>query len=500
MKNYTLLYLPLDERPCNSRFLPKIADGTPIKVLSPSLDTLGNKKQPADFEKVKKFLTDNASAADACVVSVDMLLYGGIVPSRLHSLSEKELNRRLQTLWELKKLNPRLKLYGFSMIMRCPSYNSDDEEPDYYERCGKQIFEYGQTLHKMNKGLLPEQSAVRRLKELEQVIGEKELADFVNRRKINLQMLLSLLANNPCDYFVIPQDDSAEYGFTTADRETVKAFIRKHNLNDVPTYPGADEVGMTLAAHAACDLTGKRPSVYCRWTTTDAMKVIPLYEDRPVGQTVPLQIEVSGAKQTFDKESCDVELFLNYPSSSPVEVYQTPSSGYFTRDLDQFTADVAAAVKQGKTVVIADGAYANGGDLELVQKLSKVMDITELPSYAGWNTSSNTLGTAICQAIFVWLFGQSENSKLFVAERYAEDVAYCGYVRRYVSDNVLPQMGLNYFDAGAIDGAVAQRVWQEIDRYLSVHLPQVAAKYRVSSCRMPWKRMFEVDLCMQKIR
>ena len=29
--------------------------------------------------------------------------------------------------------------------MRCPQYNSSDEEPDYYEFCGYDIFKYGTT-------------------------------------------------------------------------------------------------------------------------------------------------------------------------------------------------------------------------------------------------------------------------------------------------------------------------------------------------------------------
>ena len=127
------------------------------------------------------------------------------------------------------------------------------------------------------------------------------------------------------------------------------------------------------------------------------------------------------------------------------------------------------------------------------------MDLTDLPAYAGWNTSSNTLGTAICEAVFVWLFGQTEQSKLFVAERYAEDAGYCGYVRRYMCDNVLPGWGLDYFHADGKSGKVSARVEQELNAFLADKLPQVAAKYKVSHCSMPWRRMFEVRLDMDKI-
>ena len=76
-----------------------------------------------------------------------MLLYGGIIPSRLHHFSLEELTGRLDAVRELKKRNPKLKIFAFALIMRCPSYSSSDEEPDYYEICGREIFLTGQIKH-----------------------------------------------------------------------------------------------------------------------------------------------------------------------------------------------------------------------------------------------------------------------------------------------------------------------------------------------------------------
>ena len=182
-----------------------------------------------------------------------------------------------------------------------------------------------------------------------------------------------------------------------------------------------------------------------------------------------------------------------------MEASELPVDGYKERNLDKFCSAACSALGQNKVVAIADGGYCNGGDVELLQMLAKQIDITDLHAYAGWNTSSNTLGTAICQAVFVWLFGQTEYSRLFVAERYAEDVAYCGYVRKYMCDNVLPSWELDYFHADGKNGKVAKRVGEEIDGFLAEKLPQVAAKYKVSHIGMPWRRMFEVQLDMERI-
>ena len=124
MKKLSLLYLPLDERPCNAQFVSRIVRGTPVKVIAPPQSHLGCKKRGAEFEKIRQWLLNNAQAAQYAVISVDMLLYGGIVPSRLHHNTEEQLNKRLQTLRKLKEKKPSLKIYAFALIMRCPNYSS----------------------------------------------------------------------------------------------------------------------------------------------------------------------------------------------------------------------------------------------------------------------------------------------------------------------------------------------------------------------------------------
>ena len=120
MKTLSVAYLPLDERPCNYCFAQRIAKGSPVRFIKPTPDVLGEKKKPADFSKVEKFLSDSAAKAQYLILSLDMLLYGGIVPSRLHNLSEEQLTKRLDVLNKIKCINPSLKIYAFALIMRCP--------------------------------------------------------------------------------------------------------------------------------------------------------------------------------------------------------------------------------------------------------------------------------------------------------------------------------------------------------------------------------------------
>ena len=494
-----LIYIPLDERPCNYYFAQRIADGTDVKVVAPELKILGDKKTAASFDNIKSFMLDHVADADACILSLDMLLYGGIIPSRLHRFTEEELNDRLSLVDEIKAINPKIKIYAFALIMRCPKYSSSDEEPDYYEYCGREIFLTGQAKHKLELGIIDEREADNLISQYADVI-KGNLDDFEARRRVNRNMLIRAVEklHKSIDFLIIPQDDSAEYGYTSMDREAIKTELKKNGLEDVAMYPGADEVGMTLLARAACEYKGITPKIFCEFPHKDAHKITPLYEDRPLYKTLPFQIESAGCVETDGKEKADIHLYLNYPAHSPVEVWQEKSAGYDERNLDDFILNIKKSISENIVTALADGAFCNGGDREFLQMLSKQINLLDLSAYAGWNTSSNTLGTVICQAVFVLLFGDGENQKRFLAERIYEDVGYCGYVRAYVTNNILSQMGYNYFDAGEADGEVARIVKKELEQYIGEHFTELTEQYEILRCRMPWRRMFEVDLALKE--
>ena len=495
-----VVYIPLDERPCNYNFASRIATDSGVSLIRPDREVLGNKKEPANYELLESFMLDHAAEADSYIVSLDMLLYGGIVPSRLHHLGEDELTDRLQVLERIKEINPGVKIYAFALIMRCPKYSSSDEEPDYYEFCGREIFLTGQVKHKLELGLIDKAEGEKLLEEYASVIAGN-LADFEARRKINRNMLIKTvrMLHGAIDYLIIPQDDSAEFGYTSIDREAIKAELRANGLDDVAMYPGADEVGMTLLARAACQWVGKTPKIYFDFAHNNAPNITPLYEDRPLGKTLPFQVDSAGCEISTDREESDVILYLNYPAKDPVEVWQEKSEGYDMRDLESFCSRIKADTERGVVTAIADGAYCNGGDAELMKMLAERMDIMSISAYAGWNTSSNTLGTVICQAVFVLLFGDNDNQRKFLAERIYEDVGYCGKIRAHVTNNILPDFGFNYFDAGEESGVVADIVRRELETYIGENFPKVASRYRLAECKMPWKRMFEVSLSAKEV-
>ena len=85
-----IMFIPLDERPCNYNFANFMLEGGDLlELISPPLDILGHKKTPANHEKLQEFMLKNIEDCYGLIVSIDMLLYGGIVPSRLHNFHQK---------------------------------------------------------------------------------------------------------------------------------------------------------------------------------------------------------------------------------------------------------------------------------------------------------------------------------------------------------------------------------------------------------------------------
>ena len=149
-----ILLLPLDERPCNFLYPALMVEKcTDVQLLLPPKELMGSKKRPAPFLLLAQWLEKNFSCCDYAVISIDMLVYGGIVPSRLHHQTTRECLDRLHLLADLRARYPQVKLFAFSLIMRAPCYNSADEEPDYYAEHGSSLFRVGVLRDKIQRNL-----------------------------------------------------------------------------------------------------------------------------------------------------------------------------------------------------------------------------------------------------------------------------------------------------------------------------------------------------------
>ncbi|HBP25539.1 MAG TPA: hypothetical protein DD618_01105 [Acholeplasmatales bacterium] len=495
-----IVYVPLDERPCNLDFPQEIFKFSDLDMVVPGPEILGVKKTPANHEALETFLIKETKGADGLVISVDMLIYGGIVPSRLHHLNQEELVKRLAFLEKIRFGNPNLVIYGFQLIMRCPQGNSSDEEPDYYKECGREIFLSGHYKNKKELGIITpdEEKQYSKLK-----IKKEFLSDFLTRRQINVSMnimTLELLEKGVFDFLVIPQDDASEYGYTAIDQERVRDVIRaKRLMLKAYMYPGADEVGCILVTRMLNHFHGRKPAVYVRYPSPSTPFVIPCLEDRYVDVTIKYQIAAAGGITVPSLADADLVLLvflgatkmLFHPNNVP------------SRDVDvlcNFSESVVFAqhaIAQGCPVGVADLVYLNGGSLDLINHLESAGLTMKVAAYSGWNTSSNSLGTTISQAMNYLYSGNTESHQAFLAKRYLEDAGYCGSVRAKVAER-LKEYGMDYFNVKEKTGIASRMVFEELEKFAAEHLPSIYDSFEIDDVNLPWKRMFEVGFTVRK--
>lgn len=495
-----IVMLPLDERPCNFDY-PAMMPKTNAELVLPPKEIMGDKKIPGDVEKIAKWLKENIVDADACVLSLDTLVYGGIVPSRMHYYSEEELMARVDFIKTLREMNPHMKLYVFGLIMRCPHYSSSDEEPDFYDECGAQLHLYGRYTHKEMLGIITKKEK-KDFKRIKKAIKKEHLEDFINRRKLNLSVLMHALefaADGTVDYFIVPQDDAAVYGFTSIDQIKVRDFLKTNALHmKTAMYPSADDTGLTLLARANAQLANVRPKVYVHYSSSKGGNCIPLVEDRILAETVKYHILAIDGIQVYSLSDADLVLAINMSSEHLLtHGFESVMPYDIERNLAEFVNFMQYALSQDKFVAIADVAWLNTGDTELTKIMQKEKMLMDIHAYAGWNTSSNTIGTTLCQAILYMIGGDKAGNDSFLMHRYFEDIGYMAYVREHVTEDHLPEMGLDYYHADAKEGDVSDLVGRELMKYMSENYPEIARPVKAIAIKMPWVRMFEVDIKLE---
>ncbi|WP_195946105.1 DUF4127 family protein [Paraclostridium bifermentans] len=495
-----IVYIPLDERPCNLLYPKYMLEGSKdVKLVTPPMNLLGKKKRPCDIDKLWDFINEEVKDAFAIVMSIEMVIYGGLLPSRIHNLSKSDCERYFKNIRNLKSINKNIKIYASNLIMRTPKYNSSDEEPDYYEEYGERIFKRAYLKDKKERVGLSEFEE-NELKEILNTLPKKYYEDYENRRNFNINnnlKVLDFVKNNNIDFLSIPQDDSSEFGYTAMDQKKVVNKIKQERLQrKVYMYPGADEVGSALIARAISEYKNKKLKIYPLFSSTLGPTIIPLYEDRIINESLKSHVMVTNSILVQDYKDADIVLAYNTPGKVMQESWEQDNKDitYSSfRNLTFFVENIKQCIDDKKEVIIADCAFSNGGDLELISLLDNYEVLDKLLSYKGWNTNCNTLGTTLAAGV-TGFEGQNRLSiKKNIIYHILEDGFYQGKVRMDVNNNILDKMGLNYFDlkdkadeVGCIIDDKLNKCYNQCIKKSFTDIKEI----KINSFA-PWNRMFE---------
>lgn len=532
------------------------------------------KSNPCSANTVHNKTTDKISKPDsehgkiplAAAICLDSLLYGGLVASRRGYESLEEVLKRAQVLSRLKRSNPQLRTVAQSAIMRIPDYDDNTEEPAYWDLYGRKLFTWSALLHKQAIGALSDGNADRStvaganagataLISIESEIPEPVRSDFRTRRERNFQVqqqLLKYVQEHVIDFLIFSQDDSSRYGLNVLERDRLLSECKRRGINNVLAYAGADEVMLTLICRWLIDSSKSKsaPRVWVSFSPANGVSISSNYEGQTIGESLQKQAFAAGLVTVDDHANVGHNARTGSSTRSEDMTVDTRTGADTNTSNNGSTADLqlivhtsgniqgdhihlpghpdlrqlgtAQAVKytlallEQSTVpcIICDVAYSNGSDPALVEALLSRPDLLgKLYSYAGWNTTGNTIGSAVALGIARWYavqnssISQNDNvpssqntlpngveqtsspssfapstlawrQALFV--RLLDDWAYQTQVRKQLSSN------LNYLSETRLNNLMQPYVSRVAE---ALNYDPASVKFS-----LPWNRTFEVEV------
>lgn len=487
----TILYVPQDNRPVDLAYTVGTAQDAGYTVLTPPDKYLSGSNFQGSPDALMRWVDANAGKADAMVLSIDSLVYGGLVDSRKHNLSMEVLLDRLQRVEALHGKYGATPVYVFSTVMRSPWAGGKGVEPDYYLKVGSDIYQLASLQAKIdNEGLSPQErgdwfSIMRR-------VPMEYLQDWFNRRQKNMTVNYRLIEDarkGTFTYFSLGHDDNSANTQSSMESKYLEMVGSEIPKTSFGSFPGADQLGLLLITRANNDFNNYHPKVTVIYPLGGGEKTVPSYDGQAIGKTIAAHVEAIGGTITTT-EKPDLLLAVNTPLTT-----STSESGNFenfpimlqsTRD---FLTQIEKAVAAGIPTSIVDMAFSNGSDNTLVYGLYQDKMMYRLAAYNGWNTASNSVGYGISQGVLS-KYMTPQNHRDMLTTQYLDNWAYQANVRDYVyrmQQKVEAGAVTRYYPT--VMAELQSLTKEQIQRYANVYLGVDPSTIDVS---LPWNRLFEV--------
>ncbi len=468
--------IPIDNRPvCYCLPIDISSFCTNVDILLPPRELLGGLKTQAKMNAILEWL-ENLEKIDVLVVSLDTIAYGGLVASRRTTDTFEQIKNRLEKLKTII-VDRKIKTYAFSSIMRISNNNINEEEKEYWNIWGKKIFDYSFNLHKSQK--IKSYDSNAKFSCIRQIIPSYILDDYFSTRNRNFninKLYLEWQKEGIFEYLVFSKDDCAQYGVNVSEAEELQEIIDKNKLNAI-AKTGADEIPLSLLSKALNDFKKSKIKIYPQFLRPDEINLISKYEDISIYDSVKGQIELSGAILAEDAKSADLVLLINNFKDEQGELVMGVSTKPFNGDFDL----------PNKPYFVVDVAFANGADNVFINKLfSKQIDLNNYYGFAAWNTSANSLGSAICAALFKFQCEvKIEEFKRQQFIRLADDWAYQSNCREKIKKLT------NTPDIPQISQLMEPYI-KKIEKFLDYSQKKICYAF-------PWNRFFEIEIIISHL-
>lgn len=513
-----IVLLPLDDRPCNTIFPRQLA-----AVAGWELAIAGGEEELL-------------RPSSGTIVSLDRWVYGGLVESRAPALSSSDAVQRLSSLSRILEKIPEKAappsegerhVITFAILMRqAPTAFTEAEEKEALV-----IKELSQLTDQSARENAPP-SFKKRMAELKALLPKGRWKAYIETRKRNLSILrlaLKLVKGSLVHHLLVGMDDHTRWGLHRNEQRILKEEARESNLGrHFQILPGADELGMVLTARTITRCLGIRPAFFPYYSHKEGKRAVLRYEGSTLERVVSSQVRAAGGRLVADASQADLLLCLHTPRAVQEEA-SCLNDGGLPPGTRQFLQRIRRWLDQGRLVLLADVACANGAHPAFLQEALRLIPFSHLAAFAAWNTTANTVGTVIAHGISRLVgaggkispsghygaparsvqFGSAEApgetfpphqplSELahreFLFHRILDDGIYQALIRKEINEWV-QEKGKSPLSLGRSTGEVEKRIREKLLPYAEKiardHFGKRPGKFTVT---LPWRRTFEIAL------
>ncbi len=506
-----VLLLPLDSRPACRQFVIDMAKIANVEIVSPPDEILDYYHEASQTKDLEVWLTANFPKADAAIISVDQLFHGGLIASRDYLRSDEEGMEVAGFLVNLHKANPQIPIMAFSTLTRItPSPQVCDSS------LWPAVIEYSRLTDEVS--LSPSKEKSDRIEELKKEIPPQVLKKYLQVMDDNEETLMATVTGVKAGVFdrvIIGQDDSQEYGIPNMKRRNVCKYIEKLGLtkDKVFVMNGADEIAMSFLAAYVAQQNAYKPKVYVEYNVPQASDMVMPYMAESVGKTVDERLSFFGTQIVNSPAEADYTLFVSCIDDN-------------LKGTRQKSADrIKSLIGQGARPVLVD-ISRHFADDEMVMPflLKNDTPVQRMDAYAGWNTVSNAVGTAVSQAVVYEaalkgaktkdeVFEICKKNIAFLNEGFLEDYYYLKDIIYQVNSKlrILGRINENDFankeQYDLANNIMAQKMHECAASYaksksfsipVEIDTPEGKLRFRTKDIKVnvfyPWPRTFEIDI------
>ena len=497
-----ILLVPLDSRPPCGQLVADNGRTAGIEIILPPSETMDFYTLPGDTSKMRKWLYDEIKNCDEAIISIDQLLYGGLIASRNKTIKDEDITALAEYLKKLHEENPNIKIHAFSIL---PRMNPPDFVEKYQDR--KKLMEWSRLVHKYDDNPLSE--TAEKIQVLEREIPSEQIKAYIEIYNRNLRLnclLANLVADGTLEDLSFGQDDGEVYSLPNLKLKEFMHYLHKNQIakDKLAIVHGADEVALSILTNII--------------SRSNSFKVYVDYSSEKAAMKVMPYMAICNQDTAHERLNFHHDIIVSTPEEADYILFISATDEE-TMDRRRYNAEKLLDYQQrGKPVALVDLSKSFIAQEALLPILLKEnFPVNSLIAYAGWNTASNSIGTAVSQAeIYLTALNQGlEQDRVVYSNlnnlnnRICEDYYYLKDVIDLVNINLKKKGYSNVYDldlehnykwaVDMMEAAMNQRLvqYKTSDAFTKSFWLQ-NTEYAVTDMQIssyfPWPRTFEINL------